>query len=151
MKRSRLVAVVAASSALLVIAGCEKAPQKQQQPPVQLSDVSPVSEPQAADSAKNPDYSDIGLMDLKLDRKKLTGKKIRTHGSFMALGNDELGMLSDGVGDTSPLYVSTSGLSREERKIILECAVSMCDLEIEGRVGTVMMSAGIKADHVRTL
>jgi hypothetical protein len=107
--------------------------------------------PTADAGPKSPSYQDMALIDFKLDRRKLLGQKIRLTGVFSVMGSDEMGSLSEKAFDTTPVLVSTKDLSREERKMLLQCQSIECKYEIEGSVVEVLSDVGIEADHMRLL
>ena len=50
--------------------------------------------------------------------------------------------------DTTPIFIDIKGLSREQRKTILERCSIGCQAVVKGRVDTVSMQAGLFADDV---
>jgi hypothetical protein len=60
----------------------------------------------------------------------------------------ELVTLGGALFDTTPIFIDIKGLSREQRKTILERCNIGCQAVVKGRVDTVSMQAGLFADDV---
>ncbi len=84
---------------------------------------------------------DMSFNDLYLDYNNLVGKKVKVNGHFLPYG--DLGSLSESAISATTLYVNVSGLSRENRKLLLDNCASGCNVELEGVVGSVQFLKGI--------
>lgn len=92
------------------------------------------------------DQNQIDLIDLKLDVAKMSGKSVTVHGTITILG--DMAMLGEGSFDSTPIPVSLSRLSRDDRKALLENCEMQCGLTIKGKVGDVMMQKGVIAESI---
>ena len=94
----------------------------------------------------NAQYSEIDLVDLKLDIDALTGKKIKTQGlaQFFA----DMLMLKQEMMDMNPLLIDYKKTSRDERKFILTKCSTGCSITVFGQVGEVDFQKGIIADRI---
>lgn len=90
-------------------------------------------------------YASISLTDLKLDRAIMRGKKIETSGFLQVMG--EMVFLKGDPMDMSPILVDVTHVSREGRKLALECDAG-CRATVRGTVGPVLMQPGIIADSI---
>lgn len=84
---------------------------------------------------------DMSFNDLYLDYNNLVGKTVKVNGHFLPYG--DLGSLSESAISATTLYVNVSGLSRENRKLLLDNCASGCNVELEGVVGSVQFLKGI--------
>jgi hypothetical protein len=85
---------------------------------------------------------DMAFNDLYLDYNNLVGKTVKVNGHFLPYG--DLGSLSESAISATTLYVNVSGLSRENRKLLLDNCASGCNVELEGVVGSVQFLKGLK-------
>lgn len=95
-----------------------------------------------ADPSESP-VKKMSFNDLYLDYSNLVGQKVKVNGHFLPYG--DLGALSESALSATTLYVNVSGLSRENRKLLLDNCSSGCNVEIEGVVGSVQFLKGITA------
>ena len=91
-------------------------------------------------------YKAMSLIDFKLDRETLKGAKVQITGQLHQLG--EIVTFGSTLFDTTPIFLDIKGLSREQRKTILERCNISCDAIVKGRVDTVFMEAGLIAEDV---
>lgn len=84
--------------------------------------------------------------DLKLDYTQLLGKCAEVSGLVLQAG--DMAMLMQSQMDANPFFVETSGLSRDERKILLNCPTG-CQLTVTGIVGDFDYNKGMKAASIR--
>lgn len=92
------------------------------------------------------DYKDIDLVDLKLDIKAMSGKKVAVDGYLQQMG--ELVLLKLEPMDMTPIWLSIDRLSRDDRKKILQQCASMCRVHVSGAVQRLPMGMGVVADNV---
>jgi hypothetical protein len=115
-----------------------KAPaQQEQQAPAQQSDQSG-DQPQA-----NAEYPAIPLADLKLDRKRMIGKKVTVSGLYTQVG--DMSTLSADVSDTSPVFMDVSRIPSDQQKALQECGPAQCQVDVEGVVGPLTLDIGVRA------
>jgi hypothetical protein len=84
--------------------------------------------------------------DLKLDFNDLVGTCAEVSGFVMQAA--DMAMLMQSQMDANPFFVDTSKLSREERKVLLNCPTG-CRLTVIGTVGELNYTKGIKATSIR--
>ena len=84
--------------------------------------------------------------DLKLDYADLLGKCAEVSGTVIQAG--DIAMLMQSMMDANPFYLDTSELSRDERKILLNCATG-CQLTVTGTVQETSYNKGMKAASIR--
>lgn len=102
----------------------------------------PLSGKQAAAAACKA----MTVEDLKLDFNDLIGTCAEVSGFVMQAA--DMAMLMQSQMDANPFFVDTSKLSREERKILLNCPTG-CRLTVIGTVGELNYTKGIKATSIR--
>lgn len=95
------------------------------------------------------EYQPMSLDDLRLDRAKLMGRKVNVTGYYQAVG--DTAMLSNGMGDMSPIFVVTRDLPRDQRKQLLECPPGDCHIMVWGRVGHNFLGYALDAQRVQVL
>jgi len=95
---------------------------------------------------KTSRYSEISLIDLKLDIQKMAGQEIETQANVQIFG--DMGMLQDGMMDANPLPLDFKKVPRDQRKKLLEQCSMGCRATVQGKVGNVMFQNGIVADAV---
>lgn len=88
----------------------------------------------------------MSVEDLKLDYTDLLGKCVEVSGTVIQAG--DIAMLMQSMMDTNPFYLDTSTLSRDERKILLNCPTG-CQLTVTGTVQETNYSKGMKAASIR--
>lgn len=150
-QRARWKAVAAAVAVfvpgVLIIAldqsSGRRLPQTRLEAPAREAEVSVAQRPPPP--TKDPNYRDISLDDLKLDKERLIGKKIRVSGLYQLMGDESL--LAGDPGDMSPLWLDVHKVPREERKAMLDCPDRQCTFEIEGTVRRGLFGVMIVADH----
>lgn len=84
--------------------------------------------------------------DLKLDYADIAGTCAEVTGLVMQAG--DMAMLLQSQMDANPFFVETANLSREERRILLNCPTG-CQLTVTGIVGDFNYNKGIKAASIR--
>ena len=84
--------------------------------------------------------------DLKLDYQDILGTCAEVAGFVMQAG--DTAMLMQSVMDANPFFIDTSELSRDERRVLLNCP-SGCELTVTGTVGEFNYNKGIKASSLR--
>lgn len=87
------------------------------------------------------EVKNLTFNDLYVDYNNLVGQTVKVNGHFLPYG--DLGSLSESAISTTSLYVNVSGLSRENRKLLLDNCASGCNVELEGVVGSVQFLKGI--------
>lgn len=84
--------------------------------------------------------------DLKLDYTELLGKCAEVSGTVIQAA--DIVMLMQSMMDANPFYVDISALTRDERKILLNCPTG-CQLTVTGTVQETNYSKGMKAASIR--
>jgi hypothetical protein len=84
--------------------------------------------------------------DLKLDYQDIVGTCAQVSGFVMQAG--DMALLMQSQMDASPFFIDTPTLSRDERKILLNCPTG-CQLTVTGTVGDFNYNKGMKADSIR--
>ena len=84
--------------------------------------------------------------DLKLDYAELLGKCAEVTGTVMQAA--DIVMLMQSMMDANPFFVDISALTRDERKILLNCPTG-CQLTVTGTVQETNYSKGMKAASIR--
>lgn len=87
------------------------------------------------------EVKNLAFNDLYVDYNNLVGQTVKVNGHFLPYG--DLGSLSESAISATTLYVNVSGLSRENRKLLLDNCASGCNVELEGVVGSVQFLKGI--------
>jgi hypothetical protein len=101
---------------------------------------------QAQQPAADKEYPAISLSDLKLDRKRMIGRKITVSGTYTQVG--DMSTLSSGLGDTSPIFMDVSRLPPDQRKALLDCGAGQCEVDVEGVVGPLSLDIGVQALNI---
>lgn len=91
----------------------------------------------------------MSFNDLYVDYNNLIGKKIQVDGHFLIYG--DMAALSQSATSATTLYADTSGLPRDDRKLLLVHCSEGCNVIIEGTVGNVQFQKGISATKLITL
>ena len=99
----------------------------------------------SADGGTEKACATMSVEDLKLDYKDLLGKCATVTGFVMQAG--DIAMLMQSQTDASPFFIETATLSRDERRILLNCATG-CQLTVTGTVGEFNYNKGMKADSI---
>lgn len=90
-----------------------------------------------------PKYQQVALPDLKTDIGVLTGKKVEVVGKIQVIVNLEAVMLKTDELDMAPIFVSATGLPRDDRKKMLNgCQVVLCKAAVRGTVRRSPISGG---------
>lgn len=84
--------------------------------------------------------------DLKLDYNDIIGTCAEVAGFVMQAG--DTAMLMQSMMDANPFFVDTTELSRDERRILLNCPTG-CQLTVTGTVGEFNYNKGMKAASIR--
>lgn len=84
--------------------------------------------------------------DLKLDYAELLGTCAEVSGTVIQAG--DIAMLMQSMMDANPFYLDTATLTRDERKILLNCSTG-CQLTVTGTVQETNYSKGMKAVSIR--
>lgn len=84
--------------------------------------------------------------DLKLDYTELLGTCAEVSGTVIQAA--DIVMLMQSMMDANPFYVDISALTRDERKILLNCPTG-CQLTVIGTVQETNYSKGMKAASIR--
>ncbi|SFV27098.1 hypothetical protein [Hyphomicrobium facile] len=80
-------------------------------------------------------YTDLNLVDVKVDMKELENQRIRTSGKGMLVGNMFILTEASTAIDSNGVMVDISKLPREMRKwVVTNCAQGGCRATIEGEV-----------------
>lgn len=88
-------------------------------------------------------YATMDLVDWKVDKARLNGRKVEVSGVIMAFAGEAL--LSVRPGDTSPVFIAITGLPRDQQRRLFACT-AFCKVRVRGLTGTVMNQEGIVAD-----
>lgn len=92
-------------------------------------------------------YLDIQLIDLKVDLKKLTGKKVSVSALVQVMG-DMAFLKSDDL-DMSPVGIDTENLPRDDRKKLASgCQMVLCKGQFFGTVKQLPLGLGVSVDRV---
>ncbi|TBG52621.1 hypothetical protein [Rhizobium leguminosarum] len=83
---------------------------------------------------QNDGYEPISVIDLKLDSAKLLNHKISVRGKLGVLGDDAFLADPDQDADYSQVTVDISGLTRADRKYILQNCQDDCEITVNGVV-----------------
>lgn len=84
--------------------------------------------------------------DLKLDYQDVLGSCAEIKGLVLQAG--EAALLMQSQMDASPFFIDTTSLTRDERKILLNCPTG-CQLTVTGIVQEVNYGKGLKAATIR--
>ena len=104
----------------------------------------------ASAAIAQPRPVEITLIDLKLDIATMQGKTVAVTGLLQVMG--DLVMLKGEPMDFSPVWVSTSGLSRDDRKSLITTCSFLCKATITGTVGkTQFGTLGVNASTLKNL
>ena len=104
------------------------------------------AKPLAGDEMAAAVCATMSVEDLKLDYQDILGTCAQVSGLVMQAG--DIAMLMQSQMDANPFFVDTSSLSRDERRILLNCPTG-CQLTVTGTVGDFNYNKGIKADSIR--
>ena len=104
------------------------------------------AEPLAGDDMAAAVCTTMTVEDLKLDYQDILGSCAEVAGLVLQAG--DMAMLMQSQMDANPFFVDTSALSRDERKILLNCPTG-CQLTVTGTVGEFNYNKGMKADSIR--
>ena len=88
----------------------------------------------------------MSVEDLKLDYADIIGSCAEVSGYVMQAG--DIVLLMQSQMDANPFYVDSSELTRDERRILLNCPTG-CRLTVTGVVGEFNYSKGMKAASIR--
>lgn len=88
----------------------------------------------------------MSVEDLKLDYTELLGKCAEVSGTVIQAA--DIVMLMQSMMDANPFYVDITALTRDERKILLNCPTG-CQLTVTGTVQETNYSKGMKAASIR--
>ncbi|MET3927193.1 hypothetical protein [Devosia sp. 2618] len=105
-----------------------------------------VAAPLAKDGAEAAACVPMTVEDLKLDYTELLGTCAEVSGTVIQAA--DIVMLMQSMMDANPFYVDISGLTRDERKILLNCPTG-CQLTVTGTVQETNYSKGMKAASIR--
>ena len=105
-----------------------------------------VATPLKGDAAAADACTPMTVEDLKLDYQEIVGTCAEVAGLVLQAG--DTAMLMQSMMDANPFFVDTSALSRDERRILLNCP-SGCDLTVTGMVGEFNYNKGMKAVSIR--
>jgi len=104
-----------------------------------------VATPLMKDEAAKAACISMTVEDLKLDYQDILGTCAEVSGFVMQAG--DTAMLMQSMMDANPFFIDTSELSRDERRILLNCP-SGCELTVTGTVGEFNYNKGMKAVSV---
>ena len=104
------------------------------------------AKPLAGDDMAAAVCATMTVEDLKLDYQDIVGTCAEVSGLVLQAG--DMAMLMQSQMDASPFFIDTSTLSRDERKILLNCPTG-CQLTVTGTVGDFNYTKGMKADSIR--
>lgn len=99
--------------------------------------------PASAAAIPTSAYATMDLVDWKVDKSRLSGRKVEVSGVIMAFGGEAL--LSSRPGDTSPVFVAVTGLPRDQQRKLFACS-AFCKVRVRGSTGPVMSQDGIVTD-----
>jgi len=105
-----------------------------------------VATPLMNDEAAETTCISMTVEDLKLDYNDILGTCAEVAGFVLQAGDSA--MLMQSMMDANPFFIDTSELSRDERRILLNCP-SGCELMVTGTVGEFNYNKGMKASSVR--
>ena len=105
-----------------------------------------VAKPLMKDEAAETACTSMTVEDLKLDYNDILGTCAEVAGFVLQAGDSA--MLMQSMMDANPFFIDTSELSRDERRILLNCP-SGCELTVTGTVGEFNYNKGMKASSVR--
>lgn len=104
-----------------------------------------VATPFMKDEAAKASCISMTVEDLKLDYQDIVGTCAKVAGFVMQAGDSA--MLMQSMMDANPFFIDTSDLTRDERRILLNCP-SGCELTVTGTVGEFNYNKGMKASSV---
>ena len=76
--------------------------------------------------------TEIGLTDLKLDISTMQGKMVKVTGLLQIVG--DLALIKGEPMDMSPIYMTTTHLSRIDRKSLITTCSLLCKATVVGKV-----------------
>lgn len=92
-------------------------------------------------------YQTIGLVDLKVDLKKLVGKKVSVPALVQIMG--EMAMLKSDEMDMAPVFADTEKLPRDDRKKLANgCQMILCKGQFYGTVKQLPLGVGLAVEKV---
>lgn len=104
----------------------------------------------ASTAIAQPRPIEITLIDLKLDIAIMQGKTVAVTGFLQVMG--DFVMLKGEPMDLSPVWVSTSGLSRDDRKSLITTCSFLCKATVTGLVGKTQLGMlGVNASTLKNL
>lgn len=104
----------------------------------------------ASAAIAQPPPAEITLTDLKLDIATMQGKTVAVTGLLQVMG--DYVMLKGEPMDLSPVWVSTSGLSRDDRKSLITTCSLMCKATVTGTIGKTQFGMlGVNASTLKNV
>lgn len=92
-------------------------------------------------------YQSIALVDLKVDLKKLIGKKVSVPALVQIMG--EMAMLKSDEMDMAPVFADTEKLPRDDRKKLASgCQMILCKGQFFGTVKQLPLGVGVAVEKV---
>ena len=105
-----------------------------------------VAAPLGGETAAAAVCTPMTVEDLKLDYADVLGSCAEVTGTVIQAG--DIVMLMQSMTDANPFYVDAATLTRDERKILLNCSTG-CQLTVTGTVQETNYSKGMKAASIR--
>lgn len=98
-------------------------------------------------AAPTTGYQPMSLVDLKVDLKKLVGKKVGSLALVQIMG--DMAMLKSDEMDMAPIFADTEKLPRDDRKKLANgCQVILCKGQFYGVVKQLPLGLGLSVDRV---
>lgn len=92
-------------------------------------------------------YQSVGLVDLKVDLKKMVGKKISVPALVQIMG--DTAMLKSDEMDMAPIFADTEKLPRDDRKKLASaCQMILCKGQFYGTVKQLPLGLGVAVEKV---
>lgn len=92
-------------------------------------------------------YQSVGLVDLKVDLKKMVGKKISVPALVQIMG--DMAMLKSDEMDMAPIFADTEKLPRDDRKKLANgCQIILCKGQFYGVVKQLPLGLGVAVEKV---